>query len=380
MRFLLDWHGLGEPAGELEQVLSLLEGWTAPVAAWETGLLAARCADYSAQRLDEQFLSGFVTWFRPQDSTRNRQQLVAATPIAIVPRRQVTAWQGDGKGLSEAAEGTGARLLQILERGGAMFSEDLEHESGLLRPQFEQAMAALVAQGLVTADAFSPLRWLIRPESEKRKRDRAMKRRHISPGSMLLGRWSAIPNSAQGGREEGALSGQAQLAVQCEALLRRYGVVFRAVLERETLLQPWRYLLRYLRRMEDRGEVYGGRFVDGFSGEQFALPEAVGLLRRHAAAADHRQLKVINAADPLNLGGVITAGVKTPSKPGNRILLQNGVPAARLVSGQVELLKGADLSASEAERHLRVVVGGRLAVRAGLARDNFVALEPEVNR
>jgi ATP-dependent Lhr-like helicase len=380
MRFLLDWHGLGEPAGELEQVLSLLEGWTAPVAAWETGLLAARCADYSAQRLDEQFLSGFVTWFRPQDSTRNRQQLVAATPIAIVPRRQVTAWQGDGKGLSEAAEGTGARLLQILERGGAMFSEDLEHESGLLRPQFEQAMAALVAQGLVTADAFSPLRWLIRPESEKRKRDRAMKRRHISPGSMLLGRWSAIPNSAQGGREEGALSGQAQLAVQCEALLRRYGVVFRAVLERETLLQPWRHLLRYLRRMEDRGEVYGGRFVDGFSGEQFALPEAVGLLRRHAAAADHRQLKVINAADPLNLGGVITAGVKTPSKPGNRILLQNGVPAARLVSGQVELLKGADLSASEAERHLRVVVGGRLAVRAGLARDNFVALEPEVNR
>jgi len=381
MRFLIDWHGLGEPAGELEQVLSLLEGWTAPVAAWETGLLGARCADYSAQRLDEQFLSGFVTWFRPLDSARNKQQLVAATPIAIVPRRQAAAWQSSGletprvgEGASEgvgegAGESTGARLLQILTRGGAMFSEDLEHESGLLRPQFEQAIAALVAQGLVTADAFSPLRWLIRPESEKRKQHRAMKRRRLSPSGILLGRWSAITNSVSDSKQ-GALSEQALLAIQCEALLRRYGVVFRAVLERETLLQPWRYLLRYLRRMEDRGEVYGGRFVDGFSGEQFALPEAVGLLRRHAATPDHRQLKVINAADPLNLGGIITAGVKTPAKPGNRILLQNGLPAARLTGGEVELLKGADVSSSEAERYLRVVVArGRHAVGAGHARE-----------
>jgi len=133
------------------------------------------------------------------------------------------------------------------------------------------------------------------------------------------------------------------------------------VLERETLLQPWRHLLRYLRRMEDRGEVYGGRFVDGFSGEQFALPEAIGLLRRHGKAPLHRQLKVINAADPLNLGGFITPGVKTPAKPGNRILLEDGVPAARLVSGEVELLKGAVVSASEAERHLRIVLGARHA-------------------
>jgi len=143
--------------------------------------------------------------------------------------------------------------------------------------------------------------------------------------------------------------------------LRRYGVVFRAVLERETLLQPWRHLLRYLRRMEDRGEVYGGRFVDGFSGEQFALPEAIGLLRRHGKAPLHRQLKVINAADPLNLGGFITPGVKTPAKPGNRILLEDGVAAARLVSGEVEVLKGAAVSASEAERHLRIVLGARHA-------------------
>jgi ATP-dependent Lhr-like helicase len=369
MRFLLDWHGLGQPAGELEQVLDLLEGWTAPVAAWETGLLAARCADYTPQRLDEQFLSGFLTWFRPLNKTLKRQQLVAATPIAIVPRRHLAGWQAsitpehDAKP-PLAPEGIGARLLQSLENGGAMFSDDLERESGLLRPQFEQAIAALVAQGLVTADAFSPLRWLIRPEAEKRKRDKALRRRRLSPNSQLLGRWSSIASGLPG-ESQGAISGQALLAIQCEALLRRYGVVFRAVLERESLLQPWRHLLRYLRRMEDRGEVFGGRFVDGFSGEQFALPEAIGLLRRHAVEPDHRQLKVINAADPLNLGGFITAGVRTAAKPGNRILLENGVPAARLVSGEVELLKGANVSASKAERHLRIIVGASLAREQG---------------
>jgi len=176
----------------------------------------------------------------------------------------------------------------------------------------------------------------------------------------MLGRWSVIGTAKPAGRDE-AFSEQAVLAILCETLLRRYGVVFRAVLERETLLPPWRQLLRYLRRMEDRGEVHGGRFVDGFSGEQFALPEAIGLLRRHAAKPDNEQLRVINATDPLNLGGIITPGVKTPAKAGNRILLENGVPAARLQGDEIELLAGAKaVSSLEAERQLRVVVRARL--------------------
>ena len=173
---------------------------------------------------------------------------------------------------------------------------------------------------------------------------------------MMLGRWSAISTGTCAGRDE-AFSEQATLAVLCETLLRRYGVVFRAVLERETLLPPWRQLLRYLRRMEDRGEVHGGRFVDGFSGEQFALPEAIGLLLRHATQADRDQLRIINATDPLNLGGIITAGVRTPAKAGNRILLENGVPAARLQGDDIELLPGAKtVTAVEAQRYLRIVV------------------------
>jgi ATP-dependent Lhr-like helicase len=356
MRFLINWHGLDEPAGELEQVLALLEGWTAPVADWEQGLLASRCADYSPQRLDEQFLSGFVTWFRPRSAGIDRQLLLASTPIAIVPRRQIGAWQ-HGEAESGGVDGVAGRILEALESEGAMFSDDLQQRAGLLRPQLEQAIAKLAARGLVTADAFSPLRWLIRPEAQKHKQHKAMRRRKLSHSGGLLGRWSTVKAIPSASVEE-LFADQVLLAAVCEALLRRYGVVFRAVLDRESLLPPWRLLLRYLRRMEDRGEVYGGRFVDGFSGEQFALPEAVGLLRRQAKEPEQGQIKVINATDPLNLGGIITAGVKTPAKPGNRILLQNGIPAARLQGDDLELLPGANgLSNSEAERHLRVVRG-----------------------
>ena len=127
------------------------------------------------------------------------------------------------------------------------------------------------------------------------------------------------------------------------------------------MIPPWRHLLRYLRRMEDRGEVRGGRFVDGFSGEQFALPEAVGLLRRQEKADEGRALKVVSAADPLNLGGIITPGVKTAARAGSRILLLNGVPAARIQGDDLELLSPDAIGAAEAERQLRQVLSLRQA-------------------
>jgi len=359
LRFLLEWHGLDEPAGELEQVLGLLEGWSAPVAAWEQGLLASRCADYSPQRLDEQFLSGFVTWFRPAGPGQGAQNLVAATPIAIVPRIHADTWNLRSAVDEETPGALAEKALRVLEQHGAMFTVDLERATGLLPVQLEQAIAELIARGRVTSDAFSPLRWLIRPESEKRRKQKTLARRKMRVQTGLLGRWSISGGSMPGNdnlRESELFQDQARLARLCEALLKRYGVVFRAVTERESLLPPWRYLLRYLRRMEDRGEVYGGRFVDGFSGEQFALPEAVGLLRRHAKEPAQDQFKVINATDPLNLGGIITPGVKTAAKPGNRVLLQNGVPVARIQGDELELLgKGRAVSSAEAERHLRVV-------------------------
>jgi ATP-dependent Lhr-like helicase len=173
----------------------------------------------------------------------------------------------------------------------------------------------------------------------------------------MLGRWSLPQRATPAATADSALfPDQDRLAAVCEALLQRYGVVFRAVLERESLIPPWRDLLRYLRRMEDRGEVHGGRFVDGFSGEQFALPEAVGLLRRQAAHPDEGDLVAISAADPLNLGGIITPGVKTPARAGNRILLADGEPVARLIGEEIEVFDhGRRIPGAEIEQRLRVV-------------------------
>jgi len=353
MRFLIRWHGLDEPASELEQALALLEGWGAPVVAWEQSLLAGRCREYEPLALDRQFLSGALTWFRPPAASADKLQVVAATPITIVPRGHAPYWHGSGTPDEAETPAAAHKVVTLLREGGAMFSEDLAGRAGLLPGQLDSVLSVLVARGLITADAFSPLRWLIRPTAEKSRMERRMRRArmpraaaagHAALGSAALGRWSAIP------RHEGApgqLAGQDRLAVICQALLRRYGVVFRAVLERESLAPSWRELLGYLRRMEDRGEVKGGRFVDGFSGEQFALPEAVGLLRQCRNEDSGPRWVVVNATDPLNLGGFITPGVKTPSRVSNRILLDRGVPAARLVGDEIEILKGASRGTGE---------------------------------
>ncbi len=355
MDFLVQWHGLDDAGVDLPQVLSQLQGWAAPVATWEQALLGARCSEYSPDQLDQLFLSGQLAWFRPPVASEQKRTIVSATPIAMVPRNDVPAW------LRRQAEpvtddSTAGKLRSLLQQHGAMFTSDLELESGLLRPQLEHALKALVAAGEVTADAFSPLRWLLRPEAQKLRCTRARGYADKMLAGLPVGRWS-IPASTSGD-ETGlsAISAQQRLAVVCQALLRRYGVVFRAVLQREPLLPSWRELLGYLRRMEDRGEVRGGRFVDGFSGEQFALPEALGLLRQ-AGKQDHDPVfTIINACDPLNLGGIILRGAKTPAMPANRILLENGLPVARQMANVLEEFPGISRPASlQARQRLSVV-------------------------
>lgn len=266
----------------------------------------------------------------------------------------MTDWFSSRPDLDGISDSLASKVLALLERHGAMFAADLEQESGLLRPQLEQAMKTLIAAGAVTADAFSPLRWLLRPEAQKLRRSRQVKRHG---GSLPVGRWSIAGAGFGAERDSGSAERtQRRLAVICQSLLRRYGVVFRAVIQRESLLPPWRDLLNYLRRMEDRGEVRGGRFVDGFSGEQFALPEALGLLRKPAENDDGRVLTVISACDPLNLGGLILPGVKTPATSANRILLENGLPVARVLGEELEEFDGISQQARQhARQHLLVV-------------------------
>lgn len=330
-----------------------MQGWSAPATTWEHHLLGLRCKDYSPDQLDQRFLSGQLAWFRPLGSPEQTSTIVSATPLAIVPRTHILEWLPKPPGTETITDALASKVLILLEKHGAMFTSDLEQQSGLLRPQLEQALKTLIAAGAITSDAFSPVRWLLRPEAEKLRRSRQAKRHAVN---LPVGRWS-ITATGIGSQNAGGLDhhGQHRLAVICQSLLRRYGVVFRAVLQRETLLPPWRELLNYLRRMEDRGEVRGGRFVDGFSGEQFALPEALGLLRQPAESNDRPVFTVISACDPLNLGGLIVPGVKTPATTGNRILLENGLPVARTLGENLEEFTGISERASR-EARLRLPV------------------------
>ncbi len=345
MNFLVNWHAMDDASADLDQALSLLQGWSAPAAIWEHALLAARCKDYSPEQLDQRFLSGQLAWFRPQCVPEQTSTIVSATPLAIVPRTNIPQWQNKRPDADAISDSLASKILILLEKNGAMFTSDLEQESGLLRPQLEQALKTLIAAAAITSDAFSPVRWLLRPEAQKLRRSRQRGHHTIN---LPVGRWS-IPTTSHDKQQK-------KLVVICQSLLRRYGVVFRAVVQRESLLPPWRELLAYLRRMEDRGEVRGGRFVDGFSGEQFALPEALGLLRQ-PKDTDHKPIfTIISACDPLNLGGLITPGAKTPAIIGNRILLENGLPVARVMANELEEFPGINLQASrEARQHLLVV-------------------------
>jgi ATP-dependent Lhr-like helicase len=222
-------------------------------------------------------------------------------------------------------------VLDALREHGALFFADIEEATGLLHAQVETALAELVARGLVTADTFAGLRALITPDL--RRADTRRQRRRARAASVEdAGRWARVFTATA------KPEGDEHVAHIAGVLLRRYGVVCRRVLEREPLLPSWRELLYVFRRMEARGEARGGRFVQGVTGEQFALPEAVGALRE-ARKRENTEAVVLSAADPLNLVGIITPGQRLPALPGNRVLIENGVPVAVRSGKQVELLK-----------------------------------------
>jgi ATP-dependent Lhr-like helicase len=209
----------------------------------------------------------------------------------------------------------GASEADCIKENGASFFDELMDVSGLLRSQVEEALAELVALGLVTSDSFGGLRALLVPSSERRTGPNGRRRRRTASfGMENAGRWAMARRSAAAERNDDAIE-----HVAC-TLLARYGVVFWRLLEREAAwLPPWRELLRFYRRLESRGEIRGGRFVAGFSGEQFALPEAIGMLRatRRQEATDH--WVSVSGADPLNLVGILTPGPKLPALAGNRL-------------------------------------------------------------
>jgi ATP-dependent Lhr-like helicase len=266
--------------------------------------------------------------------------------------------------LAEFSPDTDA-VLKTLAQSGAMFFGEIVHHSGLLQSRVEQALGELAAQGRVTADSFEGLRALLLPQNKRAPfGDIDRKRRHKIISSIEhAGRWSLLRSSRQ--RKEAASENNntadetsAKLRDQAveefaRTLLRRYGVVFRRLLDRESLQVSWFELGRIYRRLEARGEIRGGHFVTGVSGEQFALPEAIGLLRSLRKDKSPGELIMLSAADPLNLIGILTPGARITAIGANRLLLRDGAPVAALEAGKVISLNG-DSDSNEIAQSLKV--------------------------
>jgi ATP-dependent Lhr-like helicase len=335
MRWQLVWQHAApgtQAAGDrgLLEVIRQLQGFEAPASAWEQHLLPSRVRGYDRAALDQLCLTGVVGWGRlsPHPATLDGAESGPrrVTPTSVAPVtffvREDADWMPGRRRLTDDGEAP-ARLsppardvLQMLHRAGASFFTDIVRGTRRLKAEVEAALWELVAAGLVTADGFDNLRALIDP----RRRAGHGSGKHARPRHSA-GRWSLLQATPAAERPQQAES-------TCWMLLRRYGVVFRELLAGETILPAWRELLIAFRRLEDRGEIRGGRFVDGFIGEQFALPVAVDSLRaqRHRPASG--ELVTIAASDPLNLTGVTLPGDRVPAVSGRFVTFRDGVPIA----------------------------------------------------
>ncbi|HET7498488.1 MAG TPA: DEAD/DEAH box helicase [Candidatus Eisenbacteria bacterium] len=349
-RFLACWQHAAEgyrvegPRGVVE-VARQLAGFEIPAAAWESSVLPARVEGYRQEWLDQATLSGELAWGRLWGGGRSP---IRSTPVALLPREELDLWLSlaapaaarapapadDGEAVGTAEGEIDPReistyadvLLSVLAARGASFAQDLERHSGLLPAHVEMGIAELIGRGLVTCDSWSGLRRLITPPSRRRG---ALKRARFAPP----GRWTVLRVPREAGDDPVAagrlaagapftLAAEAEIEFLARRLIDRYGVIFRRLLDRERLPVRWRELVRVYRLWELRGDVRGGRFVQRFAGEQYALPEAVDLLRRlrRSDAGSGAGVRVA-AADPLNLDGILTPEPRIPAAARRRVLV-----------------------------------------------------------
>jgi ATP-dependent helicase Lhr and Lhr-like helicase len=335
MRWLLRWQHVS-PGSQTRaehgtlQVLRQLQGFEIPASAWERQVLARRISNYEPQLLDQLSLTGAVGWGRLsphpamlEDSSGGTRRVVptSVAPITFFVRDEAE-WMAlpSVRSAHQEAEqeirglGPGAReVMSFLKTRGASFFADIVRATDKLKSEVETALWELVAAGLVTADGFDNLRALIDPKRRSGQGSGKTNRpRHSS------GRWSLLhpPHGEDGSKA---------LESVCRVLLERYGVVFRELLVRESMLPRWRDLLIAFRRLEDRGEIRGGRFVSGFIGEQFALPIAVESLRAMKSLPPSGEIITISAADPLNLAGIVVPGERVPAISGKQVSFRDGV-------------------------------------------------------
>ena len=338
MRFLFDWQHVSAATRRsgpdaLSATLAQLEGFEAAAGAWETEILPARINDYSISWLDELCRAGRVSWGRLRAGSGGGGGPLRSTPIVLLPRRSMNVWTSIA-----SAENTQDILLSsraqavadALGERGALFFDELLGVTHLLRTELEDALGELVAAGRVSADSFAGLRALLLPAAKRDGGRHRRLRRHLLNGIEDAGRWALARSSGESKADPEAIEHIAR------TLLRRYGVVFWKLLEREAPWLPsWRELLRVYRRLEARGEIRGGRFIEGLVGEQFALPEAIAPLRAVRQRVDDGELVCLSGCDPLNLVGTVLVGDKVPALAGSRVLYRDGVAIAALVGGKL---------------------------------------------
>jgi ATP-dependent Lhr-like helicase len=337
----------------LSVAIGQLSGFELAASAWESDVLPLRVSGYAPEQLDLLCFSGRVSWARAGRPVGARdvsllprrppnkdvdvsaraariEGPIRTTPIALYARESMSALRGEPPAcppLSSAAE----RVRGALAARGASFVSELSRATALEPAHVQEALGELIGQGLVTSDGFAGLRSLIALGKARPQADAA-------------GRYALLA-SEQG---HAPADPEARLVALAHCLLARWGIVLRKLLERESSGVRWGELLPVLRRMEARGELRGGRFVANFGGEQYALPEVVGQLRKLRKQPPSGELLAISASDPLNLVGIIAPGTRIPAQPSTRILLRDGVPVAALSAGACQCL----IEASDAERTL----------------------------
>jgi ATP-dependent Lhr-like helicase len=332
MRWLLRWQHVApgtQVQGEraILEILRQLQGFEIPASAWERQILARRIANYDPQWLDQLCMTGAVGWGRLsphpatlEDSAAGKRRVIptSVAPITFFVREEADwmtphnpgANQPESRGLSDGAR----QVLDFLRHRGASFFADIVRGTDKLKAEVETALWELVAAGVVTADGFDNLRSLIDPKRRAGQGSgRTARPRHSS------GRWALL-------HTDQVVERNRTVEATCWMLLKRYGIVFRDVLARETNLPKWRELQMAFRRLEDRGEIRGGRFVDGFLGEQFALPVAVESLRATRKMPPTGETVTLSAADPLNLVGILVPGERVPAISGRTLSFRDGVP------------------------------------------------------
>jgi ATP-dependent Lhr-like helicase len=354
MRWLLQWQHLApqtQLSGEegVFEALRQLEGFEAPAIEWERTLLPARVANYDPRWLDALCLSGAVGWGRisphpawssAEEASRPRRVIPTnAAPITFYIRESADwlphalAQQSvEEEKLAAALSPHALQLRTLLQQRGACFANDIQRIANLTRHQTQHALWELATAGLAAADGFDQLRACMDPRRKSTTTENPGKR----PTRNSAGRWSLLTEELHAAPTvfEQARQTDAALESFARQLLARYGILFRDLLTRESNAPKWRDLLNILRRLEARGEIRGGRFVSGFSGEQYALPEAMESLR----AGRNRECSTIipvSAADPMNLAGIVIPGDRIPAVPGKQVLYRNGalpdtIPPAKI--------------------------------------------------